>query len=49
LKELFAFGVRDPEVELDEDNDGVAVDEGASPCEMDDMWTAITRFSSEGI
>jgi hypothetical protein len=44
LKGVFAFGVRDPDVELDEDEDGVAVDEGGSPCERDDMRTAIEEI-----
>lgn len=41
--------MQDPEVELDEDKDGVAVDEGASPCEMDDMRTVIRDSAGEGI
>lgn len=50
MKELFAFGVRDPDVELDEDEDAVAVNEGESPWERDDIRTAMGRDSAgEGI
>jgi hypothetical protein len=44
LKGVLAFGVRDPDAELDEDKGGVAVDEGESPCERGDMRTAIKEI-----